>query len=135
MATSVVFEIEPMVADFEKTCPSTTTWIAVDVLTHETVCHWPSLTGVALEIGIEPTVNALRARRTGLAPCAFETAQLETCVGQVADANLLPVRPDLLCQHQSRPVPHAHNASCAWPSLLSDFFNDCVPSLLVAEHE
>ena len=46
-------------------------------------------------IGIEPTVNALRARRTGLAPCAFETAQLETCVGQVADANLLPVRPDL----------------------------------------
>ena len=43
MATSVVFEIEPMVADFEKTCPSTTTWIAVDVLTHETVCHWPSL--------------------------------------------------------------------------------------------
>ena len=46
-------------------------------------------------IGIEATVNALTARRTGLAPCAFETAQLETCVGQVADADLLPVRPDL----------------------------------------
>jgi 3-oxoacyl-[acyl-carrier-protein] synthase I len=45
--------------------------------------------------GIYATVNALRERRTGLAPCAFETAQLETCVGQVADADLLPVRPDL----------------------------------------
>jgi len=46
-------------------------------------------------IGIDATLNALRARRTGLAPCAFETAQLETCVGQVADAKLLPVRADL----------------------------------------
>lgn len=46
-------------------------------------------------IGIDATVDALRARRTGLAPCAFETAQLETCVGQVADADLPPVRPDL----------------------------------------
>lgn len=46
-------------------------------------------------IGIDATVNALRARRTGLAPCAFETVQLETCVGQVADSDLLPVRPDL----------------------------------------
>ena len=46
-------------------------------------------------IGIDATVNALTAHRTGLAPCAFETAQLETCVGQVADADLLPVRPDL----------------------------------------
>ncbi|HYN27750.1 MAG TPA: beta-ketoacyl-[acyl-carrier-protein] synthase family protein [Burkholderiales bacterium] len=46
-------------------------------------------------IGIDATVTALRARRTGLAPCEFETAQLQTCVGQVADANLLPVRGDL----------------------------------------
>ena len=46
-------------------------------------------------IGIDATVNALRGRRTGLAPCAFETVQLQTCVGQVADANLLPVRADL----------------------------------------
>ncbi|MGQ0578709.1 MAG: beta-ketoacyl-[acyl-carrier-protein] synthase family protein [Betaproteobacteria bacterium] len=46
-------------------------------------------------IGIDATVNALRAHRTGLAPCAFETVQLETCVGQVADAELLPVRADL----------------------------------------
>ena len=43
MATSVVFVIEPTVAAFEKACPSTTTWIAVDVLTQEMVCHWPSL--------------------------------------------------------------------------------------------
>lgn len=46
-------------------------------------------------IGIDATVSALRARRTGLAPCAFETVRLETCVGQVADAALHPVRPDL----------------------------------------
>lgn len=46
-------------------------------------------------IGIDATVCALRARRTGLAPCAFETVQLETCVGQVADAALHPVHPDL----------------------------------------
>ncbi len=46
-------------------------------------------------IGIDATVNALRARRTGLAPCAFESVQLETCVGQIADAELLPVRADL----------------------------------------
>ncbi len=42
----------------------------------------------SIAIGIDATVDALRRRRTGLAPCAFETVQLETCVGQVADADL-----------------------------------------------
>lgn len=46
-------------------------------------------------IGSDATVLALRAHRTGLAPCAFETAQLQTCAGQVADARLVPVRADL----------------------------------------
>ncbi|HKQ26636.1 MAG TPA: beta-ketoacyl-[acyl-carrier-protein] synthase family protein [Burkholderiales bacterium] len=46
-------------------------------------------------VGIDATVNALRGRRTGLAPCAFETVRLQTCVGQVPDAHLLPVRADL----------------------------------------
>lgn len=49
----------------------------------------------SIAIGVDATVDALRRRRTGLAPCAFETVQLETCVGQVADAALHPVRPDL----------------------------------------
>jgi 3-oxoacyl-[acyl-carrier-protein] synthase-1 len=49
----------------------------------------------SIAIGVDATVDALRTRRTGLAPCAFETVQLETCVGQVADAALHPVRPDL----------------------------------------
>ena len=49
----------------------------------------------SIAIGVDATVDALRLRRTGLAPCAFETVQLETCVGQVADAALHPVRPDL----------------------------------------
>ena len=46
-------------------------------------------------IGSGATVIALRERRTGLAPCAFETAQLQTCTGQVTDARLVPVRADL----------------------------------------
>ncbi|HWH48714.1 MAG TPA: beta-ketoacyl-[acyl-carrier-protein] synthase family protein [Burkholderiales bacterium] len=46
-------------------------------------------------IGSGATVIALRERRTGLAPCAFETAQLQTCAGQVTDARLVPVRADL----------------------------------------
>lgn len=46
-------------------------------------------------IGIDATVDALRGRRTGLAQCAFETVRLETCVGQVADAVLHPVRAQL----------------------------------------
>ena len=46
-------------------------------------------------IGSGATLVALRERRTGLAPCAFETAQLQTCAGQVTDARLVPVRADL----------------------------------------
>lgn len=34
--------------------------------------------------GLEPTLGALRAARSGLAPCAFETVRLDTCVGEVA---------------------------------------------------
>jgi 3-oxoacyl-[acyl-carrier-protein] synthase I len=34
--------------------------------------------------GVGATLAALRARHTGLAPCAFETVTLDTCVGEVA---------------------------------------------------
>ena len=44
--------------------------------------------------GLEQTLAALRQRRTGLAPCAFETVELATFVGEVAgvDAVQLPTR-------------------------------------------
>lgn len=42
--------------------------------------------------GITPTLAALRDERSGLAPCAFETVRLDTCVGEVAgvDGTVLP---------------------------------------------
>jgi 3-oxoacyl-[acyl-carrier-protein] synthase-1 len=46
-------------------------------------------------IGLEASLDALRERRSGLAPCRFETAELRTCVGQIADERLAPVRADL----------------------------------------
>lgn len=49
----------------------------------------------SLGAGVAATLEALRAQRTGLAPCGFETARLDTCVGQVADDRLAPVRADL----------------------------------------
>ena len=46
----------------------------------------------AIGRGLEQTLGALAAQRGGLAPCAFETAALESCLGQVPgiDAVRLP---------------------------------------------
>ena len=49
----------------------------------------------ALGVGNEATWAAIAARRSGLQRCAFETAEIDTFVGQVPDAALLPVRGDL----------------------------------------
>ncbi len=49
----------------------------------------------ALGIGNEATWSAIMARRSGLTHCAFETAEIDTFIGQVPDAALLPVRADL----------------------------------------
>jgi 3-oxoacyl-[acyl-carrier-protein] synthase I len=49
----------------------------------------------ALGVGNEATWSAIVARRSGLQRCAFETAEIDTFVGQVPDALLLPVRADL----------------------------------------
>jgi 3-oxoacyl-[acyl-carrier-protein] synthase I len=49
----------------------------------------------ALGAGVEATWNAIEQGRTGLAPCKFETADIPTFIGQIADALLLPVRADL----------------------------------------
>jgi 3-oxoacyl-[acyl-carrier-protein] synthase-1 len=42
--------------------------------------------------GLREMLEALRAQRTGLAPCAFETVDLDTCIGEVegVDAERLP---------------------------------------------
>jgi 3-oxoacyl-[acyl-carrier-protein] synthase I len=49
----------------------------------------------ALGVGNEATWSAIVDRRSGLQRCAFETAEIDTFVGQVPDAALLPVRIDL----------------------------------------
>jgi 3-oxoacyl-[acyl-carrier-protein] synthase I len=49
----------------------------------------------ALGVGNEATWSAIVERRSGLQRCAFETAEIDTFVGQVPDAALLPVRADL----------------------------------------
>ncbi len=49
----------------------------------------------ALGVGNEATWSAIVARRSGLQRCTFETAEINTFVGQVPDALLLPVRADL----------------------------------------
>lgn len=49
----------------------------------------------ALGIGNEATWSAIVARRSGLQHCAFETAEIDTFVGQVPDDALLPVSTDL----------------------------------------
>jgi 3-oxoacyl-[acyl-carrier-protein] synthase I len=41
--------------------------------------------------GVGATLATLRARRTGLAPCAFETVTLDTCVGEVAGVDEAPL--------------------------------------------
>jgi 3-oxoacyl-[acyl-carrier-protein] synthase I len=49
----------------------------------------------SLGVGLRAHLQALRAGRSGLAPCTFEGAQLDTWVGQVADEQLAPVLPEL----------------------------------------
>ncbi|TCV87466.1 beta-ketoacyl-[acyl-carrier-protein] synthase family protein [Sulfurirhabdus autotrophica] len=49
----------------------------------------------SLGAGLAATANALRDRRSGLAPCAFENVALNTYVGQVAGLENERIRPDL----------------------------------------
>jgi 3-oxoacyl-[acyl-carrier-protein] synthase-1 len=46
-------------------------------------------------VGTQALLQALRTRTSGLAPCSFETAHLDTWVGQVPDARLEPLAGDL----------------------------------------
>ena len=73
----------------------------------------------AIGRGLEETLEALRAGRGGLAPCRFETAVLETCVGEVPglDAVRLPAP---LARFDCR------NHRLAWLALQQDGFAEAV---------
>ena len=45
----------------------------------------------AIGRGLGETFAALRAERTGLAPCSFETVTLDTCVGEVRGVDEAPL--------------------------------------------
>src|SRR5206468_5918689 len=49
----------------------------------------------SLGAGSESTLRALRDKRSGLAPCGFETARIDTYVGPVPELDDFRVRPDL----------------------------------------
>jgi 3-oxoacyl-[acyl-carrier-protein] synthase I len=49
----------------------------------------------ALGVGNAATWRAITEQRSGLAPCAFETVNIDTYIGQVGDVLLKPVRSDL----------------------------------------
>ena len=48
-----------------------------------------------LGAGARAIADAMRERRSGLAPCDFETVALDTHIGRVPGSKTLPVRPDL----------------------------------------
>jgi 3-oxoacyl-[acyl-carrier-protein] synthase-1 len=63
--------------------------------------------------GLAPTLAALRAERSGLAPCAFESVRLDTCVGEVqgVDDTTLPAGLDAF---------ECRNNRLAWLGLSQD---------------
>ncbi len=58
------------------------------LITHKTLTN-------SLGTGLAATLEALRARRSGLAPCRFDTVDLDTWVGVVNGLDALSVRADL----------------------------------------
>lgn len=73
----------------------------------------------SLGAGLSATLEALESRRSGLSRCAFETADLQTHVGEVPEAALAPVREDLA-------IFDARNARLAQLALRQDGFEDAV---------
>jgi 3-oxoacyl-[acyl-carrier-protein] synthase I len=73
----------------------------------------------AIGRGLAATLASLTARRTGLAPCAFETVTLDTCVGEVSgvdDRALPPALAEFECR----------NNRLAWLALAEDGFAEAV---------
>jgi 3-oxoacyl-[acyl-carrier-protein] synthase-1 len=73
----------------------------------------------AIGRGLDATLDSLRAQRTGLAPCAFESVVLDTCVGEVAGVDDAPL-PRALREFECR------NNRLAWLGLAQDGFCEAV---------
>ena len=73
----------------------------------------------AIGRGLAPTLAALRAGRSALAPCAFETVTLDTCVGEVAGVDEVAL-PAALREFECR------NNRLAWLGLAQDGFAEAV---------
>jgi 3-oxoacyl-[acyl-carrier-protein] synthase I len=69
----------------------------------------------AIGRGLEATLQSLRVRRSGLAPCGFETVTLDTCVGEVAGVDAAAL-PSPLAEFDCR------NNRLAWLALAPDGF-------------
>ncbi len=82
----------------------------------------------ALGVGNTATWNAIQSRRSGLAPCHFETSDIDTWVGQIPDELLVPLRDgprQALTQFECR------NNRLAQLALEADGFGDAVRRAMV----
>jgi 3-oxoacyl-[acyl-carrier-protein] synthase I len=73
----------------------------------------------AIGRGLAETLSSLRAQRSGLAHCAFETASLDTCIGEVAGVDDVALPADL-GEFECR------NNRLAWLGLAQDEFRQAV---------
>jgi len=73
----------------------------------------------AIGRGLAATLASLRAQRSGLAPCSFETVTLDTCVGEVAGVDEVAL-PAALREFECR------NNRLAWLGLAQDGFSAAV---------
>ncbi|MGZ5179234.1 MAG: beta-ketoacyl-[acyl-carrier-protein] synthase family protein [Ramlibacter sp.] len=73
----------------------------------------------AVGTGLAPTLDALRHKRSGLARRAWETVDLDTCIGEVADLDAVEIRPDLRAFD-------CRNNRLAQSALVQDGFEDAV---------
>ncbi|MGZ5269487.1 MAG: beta-ketoacyl-[acyl-carrier-protein] synthase II, partial [Ramlibacter sp.] len=73
----------------------------------------------AVGTGLAPTLDALRHKRSGLARRAWETVDLDTCIGEVADLDAVEIRPDLRAFD-------CRNNRLAQLALVQDGFEDAV---------
>jgi 3-oxoacyl-[acyl-carrier-protein] synthase I len=73
----------------------------------------------AIGRGLAATLASLRAQRSGLTPCAFETVTLDTCVGEVAGVDEVAL-PAALREFECR------NNRLAWLGLAQDGFSAAV---------
>jgi len=69
--------------------------------------------------GLDATYASLRARRSALAPCAFETVTLDTCIGEVAGLEAVALPPGL-------EEFDCRNNRLAWLGLTQDDFAGAV---------